>query len=141
MRAAAEAAAAVLAAGGTAAAAAAASGAVLGGVIAAGSIAMAGTVAGVVHEAVETDHINKENAAAIAAQQTNNTPTHGEYYANEWNYQEKITTDYNAKTGVCKRCISKRQCEKTKWSLFSKRSCKKWADDEFTDERCTEMKF
>lgn len=108
------------------------------------AIAAAGfgaATAAVTTEAIRSAQANKQMVADTAAQQTNNTLTHGEYYANEWNYQEKITTDYDAKTGVCKRCISKRQCEKTKWSLFSKRSCKKWADDEFTDERCTEMKF
>ena len=92
-------------------------------------------------EAARSAEANKQNAAAIAAQQNKNTETHGEFYANEWNYQEKITTDYDAKTRTCKRCISTRKCKKTKWSLFSKRSCKKWADDEFTDERCTEIKF
>lgn len=115
------------------------------------SAAVGATVAGIVIGAVGTAYAVADSAVAGAETQKNNafissqqekiTETHGEYYANEWNYQEKITTDFNNDTGVCTKCVSKRQCEKTAWHLFTDRTCKKWETDDFVDERCTEIQF
>ena len=122
---------------------------VLGGVSAstAAAVAVAGLTAasvGVAAAAIDgavSAKENMDNADAIAKQQSNVTETHGEYFANEWNYQEKITTDFDNDTGICKKCVSKRQCKKTAWHLFTDRTCKKWETEDFVDERCTEVQF
>ena len=67
--------------------------------------------------------------------------THGEFFANEWNYREKITTDFDNDTMICKKCVSKMVCEKTQWHIFSGRTCNKWASEDFENERCTEVQF
>ena len=122
---------------------------VLGGVSAstAAAVAVAGLTAasvGVAAAAIDgavSAKENMDNADAIAKQQSNVTETHGEYFANEWNYQEKITTDFDNDTGICKKCVSKRQCKKTAWHLFTDRTCKKWETEDFVDERCNEIQF
>jgi hypothetical protein len=107
--------------------------------------AMAGAAAaGIVGIAADADISSKEkkqNAAMIAAQEEKQTETHGEFYANEWNYMEKITTDFDNETMVCKKCVSKRQCKKTAWHMFTDRTCKEWETDDYVDERCTEVQF
>ncbi len=77
----------------------------------------------------------------VMEQATLETETHGEFFVTEWNYMEKITTDFDNDTMVCKKCVSKRQCEKTAWHLFTNRDCKKWETDDYVDERCTEVQF
>ena len=122
---------------------------VLGGVFVgnAAAVAIAGlTAASVGVAAVAIDGAvqasdTARNAAFISAQEEKQTETHGEYFANEWNYMEKITTDFDNDTMECKKCVSKRYCEKTKWSIFSDRTCKKWETDDFVDERCTTLQF
>ena len=93
--------------------------------------------------AVTADEIisKGERNAAIVGQENKNNENHGEYFANEWNYQEKITTDFDNDTNTCRKCISSRKCEETAWHLFSDRTCKKWASDDFEDEKCTEIQF
>ena len=68
------------------------------------------------------------------------TTTHGEYFVNDWNYQEKITTDYDRETNTCKRCIISRKCKKTKWSLVRDRYCSSWEEWDYSP-RCNELKF
>ena len=122
---------------------------VLGGVMAstAAAVAVAGLTAasvGVAAAAIDaavSAKENADNAADIAAQKVNNSQTHGEYFANEWNYREKITTDFDNETGKCKKCVSKKYCKKTAWHLFSDRNCKEWETDDYVDETCNEVQF
>ena len=97
-------------------------------------------VTGVVGSAVDAVS-DKSYAEILGYQQDNTNDTHGEYFANEWNYMEKITTDFDNDTMECKKCVSKRRCEKTAWHLFRDRDCKKWETDDFVDERCTTVLF
>ncbi len=83
----------------------------------------------------------EDDKAFISTHKDKVTETHGEFFANEWNYREKITTDFDNDTGICKKCVSKMTCEKTKWHIFSDRTCSKWASEDFEDERCTEIQF
>lgn len=122
----------------TAAATAAATG-VIAGTIVAGTAVTAAAIGGVAADASDAAKINKANKADLEAQQSAITETHGEYFANEWNYREKITTDFDNNTGVCRKCIVATHCDDTKWSLFSDRSCKVWGDPE--EPRCTEVQF
>lgn len=119
----------------------AAVGALVPAIIYYGLALAAAAVVAAVAIAVDESLVNKDKEATIAAQQVNNSPTHGEYFANEWNYQEKITTDFDNETGICKKCISKKHCAKTAWHMFSDRSCNKWETDDYVDERCTEVQF
>lgn len=112
--------------------------------IAAASVGIAVAGAAAIYGAVDAAMVtseNADNAADIAAQKTNNSQTHGEYFANEWNYREKITTDFDNETGKCKKCISKKYCKKTKWHLFSDRNCSEWETDDYVDETCNEVQF
>jgi hypothetical protein len=104
------------------------------------TVASVGVTAAVVDGAISAKD-KADDTAFIYAQQERQTETHGEFYANEWNYMEKITTDFDNKTGVCKKCVSKRQCEKTSWHLFTNRTCSKWDTDDYVDERCIEIQF
>ena len=70
----------------------------------------------------------------------NASPTHGQFFANDWNYQEKITTDYDRETNTCKRCITSRKCKKSKWSLIRNRYCVSWEKWE-EEPRCNELQF
>ena len=97
-------------------------------------------VAGVVGSAADAGS-GKSYAEILGYQQDNTNDTHGEYYANEWNYMEKITTDFDNDTMECKKCVSKRRCEETAWHLFRESDCKKWETDDFVDERCTTVQF
>ena len=97
-------------------------------------------VTGVVGSAVDAVS-DKSYAEILGYQQDNTNDTHGEYFANEWNYMEKITTDFDNDTMECKKCVSKRRCEETAWHLFRDRDCKKWETDDFVDERCTTVLF
>ena len=88
------------------------------------------------------DSISDKNYAEILGYRQDSTnDTHGEHYANEWNYMEKITTDFDNDTMECKKCVSKRRCEETAWHLFRDRDCKKWETDDYVDERCTTVQF
>lgn len=106
----------------------------------AGAAAVAG-VAGSIAASSQAAEAERANAEFINSQQKQQNETHGENLFREWNYMEKITTDFDDETMVCKKCISKRHCKKTKWSLFTDRTCKKWETDDFVDERCTEVQF
>ena len=111
-------------------------------VISAAVGATVGIAAGVMVGAL--DSMDKKNYEQELRNQELNriqTQNHGEYYANEWNYMEKITTDFDEKTMTCKKCISHRQCKKTSWHLFSDRACSKWETSDFVDERCSEVQF
>ena len=94
-------------------------------------------------EAVLSVEANKErddlaNAKKASALQVSDT--HGQFFADEWNYQEQITTDFDRDTMTCKRCVKSRKCKKTKWSLTRNRYCKSW--DEWEEEpRCNELQF
>ncbi|MBR5904416.1 MAG: hypothetical protein IKZ49_02670 [Alphaproteobacteria bacterium] len=77
-----------------------------------------------------------DNSKIAAGEQTQN---HGEYAANEWNYQEKITTDFDNDTMICKKCVVNRKCRSTKWSIFRDRYCSSW--DPYSEPRCTEIQF
>ena len=94
-----------------------------------GGIAVAGAVDAAVTSSADDSKIE-------AGQQSE---THGEYAANEWNYQEKITTDFDNDTMVCKKCVTARKCRSTKWSFFRDRYCSSW--DPYSEPRCTEIKF
>jgi len=94
--------------------------------------------------------INKSDEEAKAKQEAENeelrqkaafanSESHGEYVSIDWNYMEKITTDFDRDTMTCKRCITARQCNKTKWHIFSDRNCSSWGDWE--EPKCNELKF
>ena len=68
-----------------------------------------------------------------------NTESHGEQVSFEWNYMEKITTDFDRDTMICKRCIVSRHCNTTSWSVFSDRYCKSWG--KWEEPKCNELKF
>ncbi len=68
-----------------------------------------------------------------------NSDSHGEYVSIDWNYMEKITTDFNRDTMTCKRCVIARKCNKTKWHLFTDRNCGSWG--KWEEPKCNELKF
>ncbi len=117
--------------------------AAIGGMVgvAAGLAGAAAGVAGVVADAAISAKSQAEQAEMLASQQVSQTQTHGEYYASEWNYQEKITTDFDNETGVCKKCVAKKYCKKTAWHMFADRDCKEWETEDFVNERCIDIQF
>ena len=109
---------------------------------AAGAAAIAGSIAAGV-DAIETQKQNEQTAQEIEELRQQavfaNTESHGEQVSVEWNYMEKITTDFDRDTMTCKRCISARKCKKTKWHIFSDRNCGSWG--KWEEPRCNELKF
>lgn len=105
------------------------------GATAVGAAGVVGAAGAVIDSSI--DGANKNTTEEFTPVQT---PTHGEFFANDWNYQEKITTDYDRETNTCKRCITARNCKKTKWSLIRDRYCKSWEDWE-EEPRCNELQF
>ena len=105
--------------------------------------AAAGAIAGTIVDSVEGQKQKTSNAQEVeelrqkAAFSSNEN--HSEYISSEWNYIEKITTDFNRDTMTCKRCIVAKQCNKTKWHLFTDRTCSSWGDWE--EPKCNELKF
>ncbi|MCQ2562130.1 MAG: hypothetical protein MJ158_00720 [Alphaproteobacteria bacterium] len=90
------------------------------------------------------DAVTAKNEKVLANEQDNygnNTQIHGEFYDNQWNYQEKITTDWDEDKLVCKKCVAVKKCKKPKWHLFSDRSCAEWETNDFVDSHCTEIGF
>ena len=116
---------------------------IMGGFYAGITLIVAGGAA-IIGDGVDEGLASRDRAddeAFIETQQKQETQTHGEHYANEWNYREKITTDFDNDTMECKKCVSKMVCEKTKWHVFTDRTCSKWATDDYVDERCTTVQF
>lgn len=125
-----------------AAASAAAATAAVGAAVGAGiGVATAGAMIATGVALSEESYIKQENANMMIGQENQKVNNHGEYFANEWNYREKITTDFDEETMKCKKCISHMKCKKTAWHIFSDRNCKKWETEDFVDERCTETQF
>jgi len=77
-----------------------------------------------------------ENSKMVAGERTKK---HGEHVTNEWNYQEKITTDFDDETKVCKKCIINRKCKLVMGGLFGDKFCRTW--DPYSEPRCTEIQF
>ena len=105
------------------------------GATAVGAAGVVGAAGAVIDSSI--DGANKNTTEEFTPVQTS---THGEFFANDWNYQEKITTDYDRETNTCKRCITARNCKKTKWSLIRDRYCSSWEDWE-EEPRCNELQF
>ncbi len=64
--------------------------------------------------------------------------TSGEYELNQWNFKQKVTTEFNNQTLICERCSVTTTCEDTKIPMFGKPSCKKWGEEK---TNCTEFQF
>ncbi len=113
-------------------------------ITAAGLAATAAIVSTEIANAVEAtgaENALKSEKQSFEKQAKSNTPpTHGQYFATDWNYQEKITTDFDRETMTCKRCITSRKCKKGKWSLVRNRYCVSWEKWE-EEPRCNELQF
>lgn len=86
-------------------------------------------------DAATTSQDNSTNGKEKDSQWAPPVKNHGEYFANDWNYIEKITTDFDEEDLTCKKCIEHKNCEKTAWHIFSDRSCSKW-EENFSKPRC-----
>ena len=105
-------------------------------------VAFAATSPAIVAAVAADEAISKgEREVSVVGNQSKITQTHGEYFANDWNYQEMITTDFDDDTKVCKKCVSSRKCKETAWHIFSDRTCRKWASEGFENKKCTEIQF
>ncbi len=69
----------------------------------------------------------------------NSDDNHSEYASVDWNYMEFISSDFNRETMTCRRCIKYRKCSKTKWSIFTDRTCKSWG--KWQEGNCSDLKF
>ena len=114
------------------------SGATIAGAAVGGAAAVAG-IAAVAADTAVADQRQKD--MLLNMRENTQSETHGEHYTHEWNYQEKITTDFDNETGKCKKCISKKYCKKTAWHIFRDRDCKEWETDDYVDETCNEVQF
>ncbi len=105
---------------------------------------MAGVSAYTIGESVVVqqaqDSVKNEKQDFVKQAESNLSPTHGQYFANDWNYMEKITTDFDRETMTCKRCITARKCKESRWSIMRNRYCKSWEKWE-EEPRCNELQF
>ena len=116
--------------------------------IATAAVAAAGAaaIAGAVYSAV--DSVKAENQDAQLKREVeelrqkaafDSNESHTEYINADWNYMEKITTDFDRDTMTCKRCVSARKCTNPKWHIFSNRNCGGWG--KWEDPKCNDLKF
>ena len=113
----------------------------VGTAMAVGSTALAAYALGDSLAAKQSED-NMKNEAKMAREhaELNIDPGHGEFLAQDWNYQELITTDFDKDTMSCKRCIKSRKCKKSKWSLLRNRYCSSWEKWE-EEPRCNDLHF
>lgn len=62
----------------------------------------------------------------------------GEYEVSNWNYREKITTNFDWENLICHKCITSYECLETREPFFGNLYCNKWADPV---ETCSDTKF
>lgn len=62
----------------------------------------------------------------------------GEYEVSNWNYREKITTNFDWENLICHKCITSYECLETREPFFGNLYCNKWADPV---EVCTDTQF
>ena len=62
----------------------------------------------------------------------------GEYEVKNWNYREKITTNFDWENLICHKCITSYECLETREPFFGNLYCNKWADPV---EVCTDTQF
>ena len=118
-------------------------GVAVGATVAGAAAATAAGVYGVVKTAIDdqkSEEQTKQEAEELRQKAAfENSDSHGEYVSIDWNYMEKITSDFDRDAMTCKRCISARKCKKTKWHIFTDRNCGSWG--KWEEPRCNELKF
>lgn len=62
----------------------------------------------------------------------------GEYEVSNWNYREKITTNFDWENLICHKCITSYECLETREPFFGNLYCNKWADPV---ETCSDTQF
>lgn len=62
----------------------------------------------------------------------------GEFEVNNWNYREKITTNFDWENLICHKCITSYECLETREPFFGNLYCNKWADPV---ETCSDTQF
>lgn len=105
-----------------------ATGIVSGISLAAGGVA-AGIAAGI--NAGVSGKANNPDAASA-------TETTGFYEMEQWNYKEKVFTNFDMNTLKCTKCTTTTNCKKTKNPIFGNKSCKTWEEPQ---EKCVDIQF